>query len=189
MTGSGASVHPGAPSASARLVRVLGIDPGSRATGYGVVEVQGGVLTVVDSGCIRTPDGSLAERLGCIHEGVLRVVREYGPDVLAIEQVFMARNPQSALKLGQARGAAIAAAAHEGVPMFEYAPRQMKKTIVGVGGASKAQVQHMVGVLLRCDAQALGEDEADALALAVCHVHSHPIDALAARPGALSRPS
>jgi crossover junction endodeoxyribonuclease RuvC len=152
------------------MIRVLGIDPGSRVTGYGIIDQDGPRLRYVASGCIRTGEGALAARLGMIFDGVNRIIDEYGPQEMAIERVFMNKNADSALKLGQARGAAICAGVTRAVPVDEYAAREIKQAVVGKGGATKEQVQHMIRVLL-----ALGDrppsDAADALAVAICHGH------------------
>jgi crossover junction endodeoxyribonuclease RuvC len=152
------------------MIRVLGIDPGSRVTGYGIIDQDGPRLRYVASGCIRTGDGALAVRLGMIFDGVNRIIDEYRPQEMAIERVFMNKNADSALKLGQARGAAICAGVTRAVPVDEYAAREIKQAVVGKGGATKEQVQHMIRVLL-----ALGDrppsDAADALAVAICHCH------------------
>ena len=155
-------------------VKVLGIDPGSRITGYGLVTVarsQGGRLSFADAGCIRSPSGTMPERLGRIYGDVSELIRNHGPDVLAIEEVFVAHNPQSALKLGQARGVAIAAAVAAGLDVFEYPARSVKKAVVGTGRATKAQVQHMVRVLLNLRGLP-APDAADALAIAICHINT-----------------
>jgi crossover junction endodeoxyribonuclease RuvC len=150
------------------MVRILGLDPGSRITGYGVVDagVQG--VRYVASGCIRVGQGAMAGRLLEIHRHVTELVSVYGPGEIAIERVFMARNPDSALKLGQARGAALCGACQAGAPVFEYAPRAVKLTVTGTGAAEKAQVMHMVKSLLALEGR-LSADAADALAIAVCH--------------------
>lgn len=152
-------------------LRVLGIDPGSRITGYGLVAAEGSQLAFVAAGRIRPPLGAMPARLGEIYAGVAELIGNFSPDVLAIEDVFLARNPQSALKLGQARGVAIAAAVTAGLEVFEYPARTVKKTVVGTGRASKAQVQHMVRVLLNLKGQP-APDAADALAIAICHVNT-----------------
>jgi crossover junction endodeoxyribonuclease RuvC len=149
-------------------VRVLGIDPGSQCTGFGVLDAAGPRLTYVASGVIRTPDGDFAARLCRIFEGVRSVVAEYRPQEIAIEKVFVNRNPDSALKLGQARGAAICGTAEANAAVFEYATRQIKQAVVGSGGAEKAQVQLMMRSLLRLQG-VIAADAADALAAAVCH--------------------
>ena len=153
------------------MTRILGIDPGSRITGYGVIDCDGGHSRYVASGCVRIPDGPLPGRLKVIFESVRELIADYDPAQLAVEQVFVNRNPDSALKLGQARGAAICAGVLHDLPVSEYSPREIKLAIVGRGGAEKGQVQHMVMALLelsRCP-QA---DAADALAVALCHSHT-----------------
>lgn len=150
--------------------RILGIDPGSRLTGYGIIEMQACKAIWVTSGCIRVKTTSLAERLREICEGIQSLLDEFQPDEMAIEQVFVHRNPSSALKLGQARGAAISMVALSGVPVNEYSPTQIKQAIVGRGNAAKAQVQHMTMNLLGLS-KLPQEDAADALAVALCHAH------------------
>jgi crossover junction endodeoxyribonuclease RuvC len=149
-------------------IRVLGIDPGSQCTGFGVVDVVGARLTYVASGVIRTGEGDFAARLCEIFRCVKTVVEQYRPQEVAIERVFVNRNPDSALKLGQARGAAICATADADVALFEYATRQIKQAVVGTGSAEKGQVQLMMKSILKLDG-ALAADAADALAAAVCH--------------------
>ena len=152
-------------------MRILGIDPGSQITGYGVIEVDGAHSCYVTSGCLRLPQGPLPARLRTIFVELSEIMATYRPDELAVEAVFMHRNPDSALKLGQARGAAICAGVVRDLPVAEYSPRQVKQAVVGQGGATKFQVQHMVKVLLKLagDPQA---DAADALAVALCHSHT-----------------
>ncbi len=150
------------------MVRILGIDPGSRITGYGVVDVTGQQLVHVCNGCIRTSGDDLSARLFEIHTAILALVAEHKPQEVAIEKVFVSRNPGSALKLGQARGAAIVAAAREGAPLFEYSPNEIKQAITGRGHAEKQQIQHMVKILLALTARP-PSDAADALAVAICH--------------------
>jgi len=152
---------------------ILGIDPGSRLTGYGLVDVHGTKLTYRASGCIRTSGDALPARLGQIYRGVSELIATYHPTEFAIENVFLARNAQSALKLGQARGVAIAAAVAVELPIYEYAARQVKLAVVGTGRANKEQVQHMVQVLLDLSGSPQA-DAADALAIAVCHVNTAP---------------
>ncbi|AIJ09858.1 MULTISPECIES: crossover junction endodeoxyribonuclease RuvC [Edwardsiella] len=149
---------------------ILGIDPGSRITGYGVIRQQGRQLEYIGSGCIRTGVDDLPTRLKLVYAGVSEIITQFNPDCFAIEQVFMAKNADSALKLGQARGAAIVAAVNRDLPVFEYAARQIKQTVVGNGGAEKAQVQHMVRSLLKLPANPQA-DAADALAVAITHCH------------------
>ncbi|MFG5970622.1 crossover junction endodeoxyribonuclease RuvC [Salmonella enterica subsp. enterica serovar Pomona] len=136
---------------------ILGIDPGSRITGYGVIRQVGRQLTYLGSGCIRTKVDDLPSRLKLIYAGVTEIITQFQPDYFAIEQVFMAKNADSALKLGQARGVAIVAAVNQELPVFEYAARQVKQTVVGIGSAE-----------LPANPQA---DAADALAIAITHCH------------------
>jgi crossover junction endodeoxyribonuclease RuvC len=155
---------------------ILGVDPGSRLTGYGVIRQQGNQLSYLGSGCINAQGTakaplSLADKLKLIHDGISELIVQFQPDEFAIEQVFMARNPDSALKLGQARGAAIVAAACAGLPVAEYAARLVKQAVVGTGAADKTQVQHMVMAMLKLP-QRPQADAADALAVALCHAHS-----------------
>lgn len=147
-------------------VRILGVDPGSRVTGYGLVDCQGEKISYVSSGCLRLAATDLPHRLHQIHADLQTLITRYSPAVVAIEQVFVNRNAASALKLGQARGAAICAAA--GLEIAEYTPAEVKQAIVGHGRAAKVQVQHMVCSLLGLEGE-LTEDAADALAVALCH--------------------
>jgi crossover junction endodeoxyribonuclease RuvC len=149
-------------------VRVLGIDPGSQCTGFGVVDVVGPRLQYVASGVIRTGEGEFAARLCEIFRCMQTVVAQYKPQEIAIERVFINRNPESALKLGQARGAAICGTADAHAAVFEYATRQIKQAVVGKGSAEKSQVQLMMKSILKLDGP-LPADAADALAAAVCH--------------------
>jgi crossover junction endodeoxyribonuclease RuvC len=160
-------------------MRILGIDPGSRLTGFGVVNVlRNGRLQYVASGVVRTPkNGDLAARLKSVFEGVEEIISTYQPTVLAIEKVFMAKNADSALKLGQARGAALCGAIESQLPVVEYSARQIKNAVVGRGGAEKRQLQHMVKALLQLPG-APSPDAADALACAICHAH-HSVGLLA----------
>ncbi len=145
---------------------VLGIDPGSRITGYGLVKQVGRKTQYLASGCIRVQDGELASKLQQIFNGVSEIILQYRPTEFAIEQVFMAKNPDSALKLGQARGAAIVAATQHNLPVAEYSARQIKQSVVGKGSAEKDQVQHMVMHLLQLSKKPQA-DAADALAVAL----------------------
>jgi crossover junction endodeoxyribonuclease RuvC len=156
------------PIPSSATIRVLGIDPGSQCTGFGVVDATGPRLAYVASGVIRTGQGDFAARLCEIFRGIQLVVAEYKPQEISIERVFINRNPDSALKLGQARGAAICGAADSGAEIFEYATREIKLAVVGSGGAEKTQVQLMIKSILKLDGS-LSADAADALAAAVCH--------------------
>ena len=147
---------------------ILGIDPGSRVTGFGLITNSANRIEYVHSGNIRTSGDSLPQRLGHIFGEIEAVIRRYRPEQMSIENVFMSRNADSALKLGQARGAAICAAHRAGLEIAEYAPREIKQAIVGTGAANKEQVQHMVKRLLGIH-QELQADEADGLAIAICH--------------------
>ncbi len=159
---------------------VLGIDPGSRITGFGLIGVDGNRLNYLESGCIRTGGGEFPERLKIIFEEMVGVVERYNPDVVAIERVYMHRNPDSALKLGQARGAAICATVTKGLKVSEYSPAEIKRATVGKGNAKKEQVQHMVKALLNLPGTPQ-EDAADALAIAICHANT---DAMMSQIGA-----
>ncbi len=150
------------------MIRILGIDPGSRLTGYGLIDCQGGHSRYVASGCLQVAGDSLADKLGLIFRELTGLIAEFQPQQFAIESVFMHRNADSALKLGQARGAAICAAVVRDLPVAEYAPREIKQAVVGKGGADKQQVQHMVRILLSLT-EAPRADAADALAIALCH--------------------
>ncbi len=153
------------------MTLILGIDPGSRITGYGVVLQTARGCEYVASGCIRTGAGELQERLQIVFRGVRDIIRQHGPVTMGIERVFMARNPDSALKLGQARGAAIVAAVEEGLEVAEYSATQVKQAVAGTGGANKEQVQLMVMHLLKLT-QKPQIDASDALAIAMCHAHT-----------------
>jgi crossover junction endodeoxyribonuclease RuvC len=161
-------------------VRILGLDPGSLRTGYAVVESNAGRVAYVVSGTIRTEGTSLTERLQEIFIAVERLTQDFRPDEVAIEGVFMHRNPDSALKLGQARGAALSATFAVRPRVFEYAPRAVKLAVVGTGSAQKDQVQLMVKRLLNISGP-LGADAADALAIALCHAHSRKVHSLLGR--------
>ena len=150
---------------------ILGIDPGSRLTGYGVVRQKGHKFEYLGSGCIRITAEGIPSKLKQIHDGVREIILQFNPDEAAIEQVFMAKNADSALKLGQARGAAIVSAANSGIMMAEYSARQVKQAVVGTGGADKSQVQAMVKHLLKLPGTPQA-DAADALAIAICHGHT-----------------
>ncbi len=151
---------------------ILGVDPGSRLTGYGIVRQQDDRLEMVECGCIRTSQGALPLRLAEIYRGIDTLIKTHQPDQFAIEEVFLAKNPSSALKLGQARGCAIAAAVAHELPVAEYAARRVKLAVTGTGAATKEQVQHMVRVLLKLPGTP-SADAADALAIAICHVNTH----------------
>lgn len=150
---------------------ILGIDPGSRVTGYGLIKEEDRKIKYIDSGCIRTsPDGGLSQKLLQIYDGICQLMEDYSPGEVAIEQVFMHENPNSALKLGHARGVAMVAAASHRVNISEYSAREIKQTVVGHGAAEKAQVSHMVVHLLTLN-KPPQQDAADALAVAICHSH------------------
>lgn len=158
-------------SAGAGALRILGIDPGLRVTGFGVIDKVGGRIVYVSSGCIRSVAGEeLAGRIGTIFAGLGELIGLHQPHQVAVEKVFVNVNPNSTLALGQARGAAICAAVHAGLPVAEYTALQVKQSVVGNGHADKQQVQHMVCRLLSLPA-APGSDAADALACAICHAH------------------
>lgn len=156
--------------------RILGIDPGSRLTGFGVLDFDGDQASYIASGAVRSPDGSFPDRLKQIFLSVGEIVSQYQPDIVAIESVFMARNAGSALKLGHARSAALCATFAFDVEVFEYAPREIKQAVVGTGSASKEQVQHMVVSLLQLEGIP-SSDAADALAAALCHGHQRALRA------------
>jgi crossover junction endodeoxyribonuclease RuvC len=151
-------------------MRILGIDPGSRLTGYGIIEQSGRNYKYIASGCIRIEEDYFPDRLKKIFDGIVHLVATYHPEQMAIEQVFMHKNADSALKLGQARGAAICAVQTANVPVYEYAARQIKQALVGKGSADKLQVQHMVKILLNIQGE-LQIDASDALAIGICHAH------------------
>lgn len=153
------------------MIRIIGIDPGSRRTGYGIVDMSGATINYVTSGIIRLPEGTLPERLQLIFDGVSQLIEEYKPAVMGIEDVFFARDPRAALKLGQARGAAILAGTNAKLPVSEYSPRSVKQAVVGTGAADKKQVQMMITSLLKLPGEP-SEDAADGLAVAICHGHS-----------------
>ena len=161
-------------------IRILGIDPGLRNTGWGVIESDGSRLVYVACGTVRSDAGeSLSERLRQLMEGLAAVIAAHAPDEAAVEETFVNRDPQSALKLGQARGVALLAPAMAGVSVAEYAANLVKKSVVGTGHAEKGQVQLMVKTLLPT-ADFKGADAADALAIAICHAHHRTIHRLKA---------
>ena len=154
-----------------RPIRILGIDPGLRRTGWGMVEIAGSRLGFLGCGSVMTrDDGALAARLLAIYEGLTRILNEFRPDEAAVEATFVSRDARATLKLGQARGIAMVVPAKAGVPVAEYAPNLVKKSIVGAGHGDKAQVRMMIGVLLP-KADPSSDDAADALAIAVTHAH------------------
>lgn len=151
---------------------ILGIDPGSRVTGFGIIDNQASRISYLTSGSIRIPGESLPEKLGFIFNEITAIIQEHRPAQMSIENVFMSKNADSALKLGQARGAAICAGYQAGLEIAEYAPREIKQALVGKGAASKDQVAHMVQRLLRVGHD-LQSDEADGLAIAICHAQHY----------------
>jgi crossover junction endodeoxyribonuclease RuvC len=154
-----------------QAIRILGIDPGLRRTGWGLVECAGNRLVYVACGSLATDeDSALGERLVTIHDGLMKVIEQFRPVEAAVESTFVNNNAAATLKLGQARGIAMLVPAKAGIAVSEYAPNVVKKTVVGAGHGEKAQIRMMVGVLLpKADPQS--EDAADALAIAVCHAH------------------
>ena len=154
-----------------RANRILGIDPGLRRTGWGVIECEGTRLAFVACGSVNSDEReSLSERLAFLHKGLAEVIARYAPHEAAVEETFVNADPRAALKLGQARGIALVAPAQAGLPVAEYAPNLVKKTIVGAGRAEKAQIRLMIRVLMpKADPQS--DDAADALAIAICHAH------------------
>jgi len=156
-------------------MRVLGIDPGSRITGLGVVDDNGDGLQHLFHESFRLPKAALPDRLGLIYRRAAEVIKAYSPDVVAVEQVFVATNAKAALTLGQARGSAVCAAVNNGREVSEYSALQIKRAVVGTGGASKEQVQHMVRVLLGMRTH-VPSDAADALACAICHIHTAQVE-------------
>ena len=153
------------------MTKILGIDPGSIKTGYGIIESKGNHTKHIENGVIKVKGETLAEKLKTINAEIITIIKTFEPDEIAIEKVFMHRNADSALKLGQARGAAITACAMSDIPLFEYSANQVKKACVGKGHATKEQVQHMIKILLCLEKIPLS-DEADALAIALCHANS-----------------
>lgn len=152
------------------MTRILGIDPGSRITGYGLIDDHSNGPKYITSGVIRTHADYFPDRLMQIYVNLVKLVEEFEPDHMAIEQVFMHKNADSALKLGQARGAAICAVQAAGLPVYEYGSRQVKQALVGKGNAEKNQVQHMVKILLSVRGE-LQIDASDALGVCLCHSH------------------
>lgn len=157
-------------------MRILGIDPGSTITGFGVIDYRDGRLQHVEHGTIRCGSGEMIGRLELIYTGVRDLIARVGPSQLALERAFVSRNPDSAIKLGQARAAALCGSFGAELAAFDYSPSEVKKAVVGTGKADKAQVQHMVRQLLAL-AEAPPEDAADALAVAICHAHSSDLKA------------
>lgn len=164
-------------------MRVLGIDPGSRITGYGIIVKEGNRLIHVDNGAVFTDsEKDFPLRLQKIYRELTAVIERYRPEAVAVENIFFAKNVQSALKLGQARGAAIVAGVNAGLPVYEYSALQVKQAVVGHGKCAKVQVQQMLKALLNLP-EVAQEDASDALAVAVCHAHSFALNALRRRAG------
>jgi crossover junction endodeoxyribonuclease RuvC len=155
-------------------MRVLGIDCGSRVTGYGVIDSDGADCVFVSCGAIRSKAADpLSSRLKCIYSGIVEVIRKVEPEAAAFESLFYATNVQSALKLGHVRGVSMFAAAESNLPVFEYSPLEVKSAVTGYGRAEKPQVQQMVRALLKLNAPPEPYDASDALAVAICHIHTH----------------
>jgi crossover junction endodeoxyribonuclease RuvC len=165
-------------------MRLLGVDPGSRHTGIGIIDVDGARITHVYHEVVHTGEGTLGQRLHILFRRLQAVIAEYHPLSVGMEDVFVAKNAASALKLGQARGALIAACADAGLDVTPYAPTAVKQAVVGFGRADKAQIQHMVQLLLKPETKP-AEDAADALAVAICHAHHSRMQTITdrARPG------
>jgi crossover junction endodeoxyribonuclease RuvC len=159
-------------------MKIFGIDPGSRVTGYGLIESIGNKLNYLDSGIIQTKEKDFIKRLSIIFSGIEGLLDQYNPDEAAIENVFMHRNADSALKLGQARAAAISGTFKKGIDVSEYSAREVKLAVVGTGAAEKEQVKEMVKLILGIRNKDLKLDESDALAIAICHAHSHPMKSI-----------
>ena len=157
------------------MTRILGIDPGSRKTGFGIIELNGQKITHVINGRLMVGDGDFPDRLKQIFEGLTDIIERYKPDMMSIEKVFLHKNPDSALKLGQARGAAICAGVSQNLKVHEYTATQIKKAVVGNGHAKKEQVQYMMSVILSLS-DLPDEDAADALACALTHANHAPVD-------------
>lgn len=154
-------------------MRVLGVDPGTAITGWGVVEGDGNALQMIAGGVITTPAGTpLPQRLQVIYRELTQLIEQWRPESAAIEELFFSKNAKTALAVGHGRGAAMLALANAGLPITEYKPLEVKQAITGHGGADKVQMQHMVKLLLQLDDIPRPDDAADALAIAICHVHS-----------------
>lgn len=156
---------------SAATFRVLGVDPGSTVTGYGVVERNGRKVVCVDCGTIPGGDGEVPDRLNAVYDGLTEVIRAYAPGLVAIENAFLGRNVKSLAVMSQARGVLLLAARRADLPILEYTPREVKQSVVGNGNASKTQIAYMVGSLLALDVDGLPADATDALAIAICHLN------------------
>lgn len=164
-------------------MRILGIDPGTGITGFGLIDVEGNRLRHVDNGIIKTRSGlPLAERLQTIYVGLLDIIEQHQPAAMSVEQVFLAKNPRAALTLGHSRGAALLAGVNASLDIHEYSALQVKSAVVGYGHAAKQQVQQMVKVLLNLP-EIAQEDASDALAVAICHAHSRGLNQAVSRTG------
>ena len=152
-------------------MRVLGVDPGTRFVGFGLVEKQGGNWHAVESGVINIPKLNFSEKLLFIYDQLLKIITAVLPDAMALEEVYVTQNAKTTLKLGHARGVIMLAAAQKNVPVYEYAPRSIKQAVCGQGGATKTQVQGMISQILKIPVNELKEDEADGLAAALCHAY------------------
>lgn len=149
---------------------IMGVDPGTAITGYGLVRYDGSKFSLVDCGCIRTsPESPLSERLQILHRELNDIIRSYNPEQFAIEELFFNKNARTALAVGHARGVAMLAASNSGMPVFEYTPLQVKQAVTGFGRAAKTQVQYMVKTILALPEAPTPDDVADALAVAICH--------------------
>jgi crossover junction endodeoxyribonuclease RuvC len=163
-------------------VLILGIDPGTAITGYGLVREDEQGLTLVEYGVLTTPSGQpLPKRLQAIYQGLSDLIREHRPEAAAVEELFFSRNVRTALSVGHARGVTLLALADAGLPIYEYKPLEVKQAIAGYGAADKQQVQEMVRMLLDLDNVPQPDDAADAIAVAVCHIHSASMTALIAK--------
>lgn len=164
-------------------MRILGIDPGTGMTGYGIIEIAGNRLLHIDNGILKTSSATpLAQRLQLIYRGLEQIIDTYRPHSMSVEQVFLAKNPRAALTLGHARGAALLAGVNAGLDIDEYSALQVKSAVVGYGHAAKQQVQQMVKVLLNLP-EIAQEDASDALAVAICHAHSRTMKQAMPRSG------
>jgi len=163
-------------------MRILGIDPGTKITGYGVVDSRDGEISLVDCGALTTRERSpIGERLSYLYNGLLEIITRYHPDAVAVEQPFVAKNVRSALAVGRAQAMAILAAANKGIPSYEYTPAQVKQQVANFGGSSKEQIQEMVRLQLGLAEVPQPSDAADALAVAICHLHETHLQNILAR--------
>lgn len=165
-------------------MRVLGIDPGTVVMGYGVVEARDDEITAIDFGALtNSPRSSIGERLNYLYSELVKIISRHQPDAVAVEQPFLAKNVRSALAIGRAQAIAILAAATNGIPAYEYTPAQIKQRVAGYGASSKEQIQEMVRLQLRLPETPEPNDAADALAVALCHLHETHLDSLLAEQG------